>query len=382
MGNLLQNTIFGQNKYKPNTFIGGVGNTLNTSALIASKLGISVNRIKSFSVVGNDIQFNVTGGNYVLAGSAFYGNTDITYFNDTLGLITDCPFGNAFYLASNLNWVRLPGMIKLGYRSFCECVNLETIYFNSLLEVSSESFTNCRKLINLNNSFKTVTTLGNMCFQNCTLITDLHFPNVSLCNLNASTTMFSGMSSLVTFNAPNLTLIANGSNGHNMFFNCINLENINLTALNFIPQNFVLNCVKLKTLNLPNAVIGNLLTSFSNTPLLETLNTPNLETLITNSYRAFYQCGVKNIDFSKITNLSILSNDIFENTTGLQTIDIRSCTTSIGSSASVNNNVFRLMKTGVIITANVIQQTINSGAPEPDLAYAISNRSATVNYIE
>nr|WP_256527396.1 leucine-rich repeat protein [Flavobacterium sp. HSC-32F16] len=166
-----------------------------------------------------------------------------------------------------------------------------------------------------------------------------------------------------------------------MFANCINLENVTLTSLNFIPVNFVLNCTKLTSLNLPNAVSGNLFNAFANTPLLETLYTPQLNTLITNSYRAFYLSGVKNIDFSKINNLSILANDIFENTTRLLTLDIRSCTTSIGTDASVNNNVFRLIKTGVTIIANAAQQNINLGQPEPDLLNAISTRGATVIYV-
>ncbi|MCP2027486.1 hypothetical protein L1276_002643 [Flavobacterium sp. HSC-32F16] len=272
-------------------------------------------------------------------------------------------------------------MNRLGYRCFSGCVKLETIHFNSLLEISSEGFTNCTKLVNLNNSFQTVTSLGNICFQNCTSITNLHFPNAGLSNLNGSLGMFQGMSSLVSLFAPNLTLVPNGNNGGGMFANCINLENVTLTSLNFIPVNFVLNCTKLTSLNLPNAVSGNLFNAFANTPLLETLYTPQLNTLITNSYRAFYLSGVKNIDFSKINNLSILANDIFENTTRLLTLDIRSCTTSIGTDASVNNNVFRLIKTGVTIIANAAQQNINLGQPEPDLLNAISTRGATVIYV-
>ena len=38
----LKKFYFGKSKYKPNTFIGGVSATLNTSALVANKLGISV----------------------------------------------------------------------------------------------------------------------------------------------------------------------------------------------------------------------------------------------------------------------------------------------------------------------------------------------------
>ncbi|MFC0781223.1 leucine-rich repeat protein [Flavobacterium sp. HJSW_4] len=84
----LRKTIFGRQKIKPNTFIGGVAATINTPALIASKLGISVSRIKGFSIVGNDIQFAITGGNYIIPQSAFRTNADITYYNDAGGLVT------------------------------------------------------------------------------------------------------------------------------------------------------------------------------------------------------------------------------------------------------------------------------------------------------
>lgn len=41
----LRKTIFGRKKLRANTFIGGVADTINTPALIASRLGISVARI-------------------------------------------------------------------------------------------------------------------------------------------------------------------------------------------------------------------------------------------------------------------------------------------------------------------------------------------------
>lgn len=376
----LKKYYFGKSKVKANTFIGGVGATINTPALIATRLGITASRIKAFKVVGSDIEFAVTGGSYIIGVNAFSGNTAITYFDDRLGLVTSSTFGSAFYQATNLQWLNLPNMTILGYRFASGCTSLHTVSFNNLLEASSECFTGCSNLINFGNSFLTLDRIGNVAFQGCSKITELILPNVKLCNQNGSLSMFASMFELVTLYAPQLTLVASTTNGANMFQDCGKLENVTLTALNFIPRNFVTNCVKLKTLNLPNATSGNYQSSFSNTPLLETLNTPNITSLLA-TYLGFFNSGIIHIDLSKVTNLTVFANETFQGTTRLATLDIRSGTTSIGASSSANNNVFNLMKTGVSITANIVQQTINAGAVEPDLQFAITNRGATVTYV-
>lgn len=382
MSSLLQNTIFGNNKYRANTFIGGVAATLNTPALIAARIGVQTSRIKSFKIVGSDIEFAVIGGTYNFGNGAFNGNTDITYFDDRSGLIVDSPFGNAFYNAVNLQWFNLPKITRSGYRLAAGCTSLHTISFGSIMEISSECFTGCINLVNVGNSFLTAQRIGNVAFRYCAKLTELNLPNVGLCNLNNSGGMFGDMTELVTLYAPNLTLdpISNIVNGSNMLENCSNLENITLTSLNFIPRWFVRNCIKLKNLNLPNATSGNLFEAFHNTPLLEVLGIPKLNTFLQVTYRAFLNSGVKHIDFSNVTDLTMLTNETFQGTTRLETLDIRGGITAIGASASVNNNVFNLMKTGVTITANIYQKTINAGSPEPDLQFAISNRAATVVY--
>jgi hypothetical protein len=110
----LQKTVFGRVKYKPNTFIGGVSATINTPDLIATKLGISVTKIKAFSVIGSNIQFAVTGVNYAITNNAFLGNSSITYFRD---IDAKC-YGlsdNAFRKCLNLNEVVLPNTILGSY---------------------------------------------------------------------------------------------------------------------------------------------------------------------------------------------------------------------------------------------------------------------------
>lgn len=61
MGSLLQNTVFGKQKVKLNTFIGGVGSTLNTPALLAARLGVTVSRISLFRIIGTNVECAITG---------------------------------------------------------------------------------------------------------------------------------------------------------------------------------------------------------------------------------------------------------------------------------------------------------------------------------
>src|SRR6478736_3550765 len=99
---------YGKQNLVANTFIGGIGGTTNTPALLATKLGISATRIKVFSVIGSDIQCSITG-TYVIPDSAFNGNTTITYYIDSANLVSD-----------------------LGESSFRECSVLSRLEFNGI----------------------------------------------------------------------------------------------------------------------------------------------------------------------------------------------------------------------------------------------------------
>lgn len=87
-----------------NTEIGGVASTINTPALLATKLGIDVSRITNFTIVGSDIKCKITGS---YAITSFSGDTSITYYKDD-GIATDF---NSFYNCSNLYLIDLPGVI-------------------------------------------------------------------------------------------------------------------------------------------------------------------------------------------------------------------------------------------------------------------------------
>lgn len=117
MGALLQNTVFGRARYKANTFIGGVGLSITTPTLLASKLSLSVNRIKLFRIVNNDIECAIIGGNYTLPAALFSTDTTVTYFYDNDGLVTSA-----------------------GSRIFRTATNLKSVYFPNLTTLLDESF--------------------------------------------------------------------------------------------------------------------------------------------------------------------------------------------------------------------------------------------------
>ncbi|MCR4030734.1 MULTISPECIES: fibronectin type III domain-containing protein [Flavobacterium] len=88
MGSLLQNTVFGKSNYKVNTYIGGIGPSINNPVLLANKLGIAVNRIKLFRVIDNDIECAIIGGMYEVKGFNHTDVSQITYYRDPTGIVS------------------------------------------------------------------------------------------------------------------------------------------------------------------------------------------------------------------------------------------------------------------------------------------------------
>ena len=108
----LKKFYFGKKKLKPNTFIGGVSATLNTPALVATKLGISISRIKAFSISGSNIEFAVIGGAYSIPANAFNGATTLTYYNDSDGLVTSVN-GASFVGATGATYYIFPNLTTI-----------------------------------------------------------------------------------------------------------------------------------------------------------------------------------------------------------------------------------------------------------------------------
>lgn len=80
--------------YTLNTFIGGMGATINTPALLAARLGILENRIVLFSVVNNNIQCAIIGtGKFQVSFNEEFATYNITYYYDNDGYINNLDTG-------------------------------------------------------------------------------------------------------------------------------------------------------------------------------------------------------------------------------------------------------------------------------------------------
>ena len=119
---------FGKQKVKvPNTFIGGIGGTINTPALLAAKLGISENRIKLFKVTGVDVECAIIGGGYIMPLSCWENNTSITYWEDSVCNFTRL---NVFRKASNMKYCIMNKVVTVSTGSshiFEGCTSLKKI---------------------------------------------------------------------------------------------------------------------------------------------------------------------------------------------------------------------------------------------------------------
>jgi len=93
-----------------NTYIGGVASTIGTASALATRLAIDVSRITAFEIVGSDIKCKITGS-YVIPTSCFYNDSNITYYTDSDGLITDLQ-NYAFNRTSKIKYLEFKGVIN------------------------------------------------------------------------------------------------------------------------------------------------------------------------------------------------------------------------------------------------------------------------------
>lgn len=410
----LKKYYFGKSKFIVNTFIGGVSATINTPALVASRLGIAVSRVKGFSIIGADIQFAITGGNYNIQGGAFQNNTEITYYHDADGLVTS--MGNyAFRYASNLYEVKL----------------------KNLLIVSANGFDGTA-LRGMNNDFTSVKQVGNAtaagAFYNISssIPTVINLPNLVTCTGVGAQANFGGHATLsnnLTFNVP-LALMTSNAGKPDLALSTPSLRAVNINYIGYdddstfnteignytggftnkglfaqflgtIGSGAILNW-RVDGLDIKCKILANYTISGSrfstNTLISHYYDLDGLITMIGSN--AFYRASnFKNIKIKNATTLNSYSlresgfvgdNSDFASLTfaGLEVftgcisvININfPAMTNLGGSV-VNNGVFNGIKTGAKITVPIALQTINAGAPDGDLVYAQSSRGATIIYV-
>ena len=186
----IRKTIFGRQKLKPNTFIGGVSATINSISILASLLGISTAKIRGFKILGSDISCFVVD-EYYLPGDLFKNRTDIKYWKDN----------KAFSINNG---------------TFQNCTNLEILELNNYKIASSGGYPKIT-----NTKIKTLvlpeitTFVGSADIQNNSLLEKLILPK--------ATTMISARSSvgnpLMSFIDIKKVKLINGTPGYTGYFN-------------------------------------------------------------------------------------------------------------------------------------------------------------------
>ena len=173
----LKKFYFGKQKAKVNTYIGGIGATINTPALLASKLGISESRIKLFKVTGVDVECAIIGGGYTIPIDCFKFNTSITYYLDNDGLVLGIG-SSGFRECANLANVNFPKCTSIsigtGYFAFYRCVSLTSVSFPEVVHVGTQSFLECSLLTSIN--LPKATKIGVFAFSTLPAITLINIP--------------------------------------------------------------------------------------------------------------------------------------------------------------------------------------------------------------
>ncbi len=95
----------------PNTFIGGVSSVISSSAGLSPILGVPLARITNFSVVGADIQCNISG-TYLMNDSYLIWPPGFSYFDDRDGLSLRTTYVRNY---SNLYYWNTPNSTPTGY---------------------------------------------------------------------------------------------------------------------------------------------------------------------------------------------------------------------------------------------------------------------------
>ncbi|MCP2027485.1 hypothetical protein L1276_002642 [Flavobacterium sp. HSC-32F16] len=392
MGSLVQNTIFGFEKHKANTFIGGVSTTITSASSLATRLGIPLSRIKAFKTIGSDILFEITDGKYSIPTNAFAGLSTMTYYNDSMGLVTTIN-NNAFFGCSSVTSYNFPELTtiqssasntgggtfgsntslisfsapkltsitggNLTSNGFCFhsnsnlktfnapllnglipaytfylCSKLTTVTTGIITGIGNLSFCECSELtgFNLSNS----TSIGNSAFQNCAKMAYVDSLDQAL---NIGSSSFNKCLLLPNFSANKVTTIDNTA-----FFGCSSVTSYNFPELTTIQSSASNagggtfgNNTSLISFSAPKltSITGGNLTSngfcFHSNSNLKTFNAPLLNGLIP-AY-TFYLCSkLTTVTTGIITGIGNLSFCECSELTGFNL----SNSTSIGNSAFQN----------------------------------------------
>jgi hypothetical protein len=183
----------------PNTIIGGIakqGGTgvnapVDTAYKLATKLGISINRISGFRIIGDDVSFKIKG-TYSLPDGVFghpnsisSANQNITSFIDHDNLVVGLLGGsnNTFSRCMNMEYIKLNGLTTIsntdGVFRNCTHPNL-TVEMIGLKNVSGSFFSQLPNSFNQTkySSLSTIENIGTLFIHNSSGFTEVVMPNL------------------------------------------------------------------------------------------------------------------------------------------------------------------------------------------------------------
>jgi hypothetical protein len=335
---------FGRGYYIPNTFIGGVGATINTPNLLASIIQIDVDRIQGFRVIGANIECAIIGGTYVIPQISF-GNTvlananqNITYYIDENNLVTN--------VASN---------------AFQNCQFLNTATFRNYGVRTPAAFAGCIRLSVANFNWNGIILGEGSVLLNCAL-TEFIAPN---CTSTGGFAPFRGNEFTNIF-APNLVTIQTFSFAFNT-----ELESLTLNSWTGGGQSQFQNNTKLKTVSCTSLLVVPP-SAFQNCFILESITSSQFTFL--GSF-CFTSTRIPNFIANNVTAMGA---QIFQFAT-MTLIELKKCK-SISQS---NDLAFNLSNTGFTIRINDFLRTSGaSGTADINLLLAKNNRSAIVEFYD
>lgn len=434
----LRATIYARTKYKANTFIGGMSATLNTPALVASKLGIAVSRIKAFKIIGADIQFAITGGSYVIPNNVFLNTLAITYYDDFNGLCTSVTTGG-FFGCSNLVYVNFPGCTVLGNSAFNGTKLTGVINFPLVNTINDSSFFRLvgNGIINFPNLTTINTTSLGAVFRDCnnyTLNVNISLktasgglPHPELCAWNTSNGANLGncivnyigyiddasYTTEIGFNVDPSTIFHKGTLGYRLgvgsgaivnyqvignsirfkLLKGIELKSSSFTGVSTVtyfddslgsPTGGIIALTNSSLTGVPNmrslklsltTIAGQ--NSIRNLPL-DIFEAPNVTTISTGQYLFRENTGtLQTVSLPNLTQIN--STDAFY-TDGysVKNIYMPKCI-KLGPTVALNG-IFTNFTTGGTITVDISLMTANAGLPDADLTYVADTRGSSIEY--
>lgn len=158
-----------------NTIINGIGGSITTKAVLASKLGISVNLIRRFHIIENDVHATIIG-DYSPIYRSFSGYVNLVSYNDITGLIKTINY--QVFDQSSIQSINIPSCESMNGAVMTNCELLTTVNCPALKIIGS-AFNGCLAL----NSITTanVEEIGYRAFQG-TKIPIMSFPKLRILN--------------------------------------------------------------------------------------------------------------------------------------------------------------------------------------------------------